>query len=134
MSAPLPHEGVLVRLATSDIHGIGVFACCKIQAGTNVFATDQREIRWVPASVVQDGSLEEFQRSFYDDFAVRRGDALGCPSNFNLLTVGWYVNEPRADEEPNLVPSSAYDLIAIRDIEPGEELTVRYSSFEAVGC
>ena len=118
-----------MRLGRSGIHGIGVFACEKIAAGTNVFASDQREIRWVPAGILKDPSIEEFQRAFYEDFAIRHGDQLGCPSNFNLLTAGWYVNEPAADLRPNLTASENFDLIAIRDIEPGEELTVRYSSF-----
>lgn len=134
MSAPLPHEGVLVRLGISEIHGIGVFACRRIAAGTNVFATDEREICWVPAGLLQDPSIDHFQRSLYHDFAIRRGDELGCPSNFNLLTVGWYVNEPRANEEPNLKPTAGFDLVALRDIEAGEELTVRYSSFRTLEC
>ena len=125
----LPHDGVHVRLGRSGIHGIGVFSCEKIAAGTNVFASDQREIRWVSASILKDPSIEEFQRAFYEDFAIRHGDQLGCPSNFNLLTAGWYVNEPAPDSEPNLTATENFDLVAIRDIESGEELTVRYSSF-----
>ena len=124
-----PHEGVHVRLGRSDIHGIGVFACEAIKAGTNVFAADQREIHWVPASVLEDPSLSPFQRALYHDFAIRRGDQLGCPTNFNLLSVGWYVNEPASGEEPNLTATAAFDLVSIRVIEAGEELTVRYSSF-----
>ena len=125
----LPHEGVHVRLGRSEIHGIGVFACEMITAGTNVFATDQREIHWVPASILEDQSLNNFQRAFYRDFAIRRGNKLGCPSNFNLLSVGWYVNEPPPGTEPNLTATKTFDLVAIRDIQLGEELTVRYSSF-----
>jgi hypothetical protein len=130
MSEPLPHDQVYVRLGRSEIHGIGVFACEAIEAGTNIFATDQRPLAWVPATLLQDPSLEDFQRSFYIDFAIRQGQQLGCPTNFNLLTVGWYVNEPRAGEEPNLTTNARFDLIALRNIAPGEELTIRYSSFQ----
>ena len=133
MSEPLPHDEVYVRLGESRIHGIGVFACKAIKAGTNVFAADQRLISWVPASLLEDPSLDEFQRSFYRDFAIRRGQQLGCPSNFNLLTVGWYVNDPDPGEEPNLAPTSQFELIALRDIAPGEELTIRYSSYSTAG-
>lgn|SRR5687767_11220631 len=129
MIKSLPHDRTYVRLGKSDIHGIGVFACRGIDQGTNVFACDQGPITWVSATVLNDPYLAEFERSFYRDFAIRRGDQLGCPSNFNLLTVGWYVNEPRLGEEPNLVPTSEFDLIALRYIAPGEELTVRYSSY-----
>jgi hypothetical protein len=133
MAKPLPHDGVFVRLAISGIHGIGVFAQQPIRAGTNVFSNDQREITWVSSSLLTDPSLAAFQRRFYEDFAIRRGNHLGCPANFNLLTVGWYVNEPPDGVEPNLLPSDSLDLIACRDIEAGEELTVRYSSFDEKG-
>jgi hypothetical protein len=130
MPSRMPHDGVLVRLGRSDIHGIGVFACTRIEAGTNVFETDQRPIAWVPSSVLEDPSLPEWQRAFYRDFSIRRGSELGCPANFNLLTVGWYVNEPKPGEEANLTSTSSYELLALRDIEAGEELTILYSDFE----
>ena len=131
MADPLPHEQVLVRLGRSEIHGIGVFACIAIEAGTNVFATDQRPISWVSSDLLEDPMLEDYQRAFYCDFAIRRDGLLGCPANFNLLTVGWYVNEPRPGDEPNLTCNAGFDLIALRDISPGEELTIRYSDFHA---
>lgn len=129
MARLLPHDEVLVRLGVSEIHGIGVFAEQPIEAGTSIFASDTRDISWVPASVLTDGSLNAFQRKFYEDFAIRRGDELGCPASFNLLTVGWYVNEPAAGEEPNVTATPSFDLVAMRDIKPGEELTLLYSSF-----
>lgn len=132
MAKPLPHDEVYVRLGCSPIHGVGVFAVRPMSAGTNVFAADQTKISWVPATVLGDGSLDEFHRSLYHDFGIRRGDQLGCPSNFNLLTVGWYVNEPRAGEQPNLMSTAEFDLVAVRDIETGEELTINYSEFWAV--
>ena len=73
MHKPLPHDQVHGRLGQSKIHGVGVFACEAIEAGTNVFAADQRPISWVPAALLHDPSLNEFQRSFYQDFAIRRG-------------------------------------------------------------
>jgi SET domain-containing protein len=130
----LPHENVYVRLGTSELHGIGVFACQPIVAGTNVFADDESDIRWVSAKLLEDKSMDEFQQSLYRDFAIRRGDEFGCPSTFNLLTVGWYVNEPRAGEMPNLTSTPEFELIAIRDIHAGEELTLCYSSFGKDPC
>ena len=129
MSNARPHEGVSVRLGVSPIHGIGVFAQQPIAAGTNVFPNDTREISWAPRSLLTDQSLLPFQRRFYEDFAIRLADQLGCPANFNLLTVGWYVNEPAEGLDPNLVPTANFDLLALRDIQAGEELTVRYASF-----
>ena len=129
---PPPHEGVFARLGVSHIHGVGVFAARAIGAGTNVFPADDAEIVWMPAALLDDPSLSNFERSLYKDFAIRRGDELGCPANFSLLNVGWYVNEPRAGDDPNLKPTAAFDLVAARDIAEGEELTVRYSSFTSV--
>jgi len=126
---PLPHDDVLARLGVSNIHGIGVFAACAIPAGTNVFPADRAEIVWVPATLLEDPALSDFERSLYRDFAIRRGEELGCPANFSLLTVGWYVNEPRSGQPPNLEPTHEFDLVAARDIAAGEELTVLYSSF-----
>lgn len=127
-----PHDGVLARLGVSGIHGIGVFAACPIAAGANVFPADDAEIVWVPASLLDDPRLSDFERSLYRDFAIRRGDELGCPANFSLLTVGWYVNEPRGSDPPNLRPTPGFDLVAARDIAMGEELTVLYASFTSV--
>lgn len=120
---------MLARLGVSNIHGIGVFAASDIPAGTNVFPADQAEIVWVPATLIDDPALSDFERSLYRDFAIRRGEQLGCPANFSLLTVGWYVNEARPGEPPNLEPSDVFDLVAARDIDAGEELTMLYSSF-----
>ena len=122
-----------MRLGVSKIHGIGVFAQQLIKTGSNIFANDTRAISWVPASVLGDGSLNDFQRRLYEDFAIRRGDEPGCPANFNLLTVGWYVNEPAAGNEPNLIATTDFDLVASRDIKPGEELTILYSSLDNAG-
>jgi hypothetical protein len=81
MSQPLPHDGVFGTLAVSAIHGIGVFAGQPIAAGTSFFANDRREISWVPRSILAHEPLNEFQRRFYADFAIRRGDELGRPAN-----------------------------------------------------
>lgn len=122
---------MLARLGRSPIHGIGVFAQQTIAAGTNVFANDDREIVWVSAEPPASLSLEPWQQAFYRDFAIRRGGKLGCPANFNLLTVAWYCNEPVPGDESNLAPSPDFSLIAARDIEAGEELTVRYANYAA---
>jgi hypothetical protein len=129
MQADLPHDGVWARLGVSTIHGIGVFAIRPIPAGTSVFASDDAEILWVESARLDVLPLTPAQRSFYRDFCIHRGDLIGCPANFNLLNVGWYVNEPAAEGEANLVAAHDYALIACRDIAEGEELTVRYDSF-----
>ena len=127
MAAELPHERVRVRLAPSPIAGIGVFAIEPIQKGTSLFANDKLAIKWIDEQDVAD--LEGPKRELYDDFAIRKDGKLGCPENFNLLTVGWYLNEPVDGAKPNARMTRNYEIIAARDIEAGEELTILYSSF-----
>ena len=62
-------------------------------------------------------------------FPADQAEIVWVPANFSLLTVGWYVNEARPGEPPNLEPSDVFDLVAARDIDAGEELTMLYSSF-----
>ena len=129
MTLPLPHDGVVVRLGVSAINGIGVFAGEPIRAGTIIFANDRRPIRWTPAGQIDTLDLTSFQRAFYRDFAVRRDGMLGTPESFDLLSVGWYVNEPEAGSEANLRPADDLTFVAARDIAAGEELTIRYDDF-----
>lgn len=127
----LPHEHVWARLGVSRIHGVGAFAIRPIPAGTDVFANDQREINWVDMAAMADLGPE--QRAFYHDFGIARDGRIGCPPSFDLLTIGWYVNEPAAGEEPNLRAAEDYRMFARRDIAKGEELTIRYATFSDPG-
>ncbi len=129
MTEKLPHEGVYVRIGVSETAGVGVFAIRAIPAGTSVFANDDRPIMWIDATAVDAHSPDSSERRFYEDFAVRRGDKLGCPTNFNLLTVGWYLNEPAVGAQPNIEVLDDLSMVAARDIDEGEELTVRYDTF-----
>ena len=116
------------RLGASPLHGVGVIAIIPIAEGTNVFANDFGEIIWVEASEVAALAGTELGR-LYHDFAIQRGTLHGCPANFNMLSVGWYVNEPAPGEQANLMISEDFAMIAARDIAPGEELTIRYETF-----
>jgi uncharacterized protein len=125
----LPHESVYVRLGLSDVHGIGVFAIRTIPEGTNIFADDQVELVWVDAAEIDREGIGEQQRRFYEDFGIRSGDRIGCPVSFNNLTPGWYLNEPPPGAAPSIEVDERLNFIAIRRIEKGEELTVRYADF-----
>lgn len=129
MKSELPHDAVWCRLGVSKLHGVGVFAIIPIPKGSDIFANEAEEITWIEAADI--GRLPESseQRRLYLDFAIRRGALLGCPANFNLLTVGWYVNQPILGEESNLEIAENYAMVARRDIEVGEELTIVYSTF-----
>ena len=129
MSAERPHDGVYARLGVSRIHGIGAFAIRPIPAGTNVFANDQRDIHWIDAAIVDSLPEDSAARRFYVDFGIRRDGRIGVPANFNLLTVGWYLNEPASGEEANVAMTEDFQILARRDIAEGEELTLRYAGF-----
>ena len=129
MRPALPHHRVRARLGVSPIHGIGAFAIRPIPAGTNVFENDQRAIVWIEATAIDALPETSPERRFYHDFGIQRGDQIGCPAHFDLLSVGWYVNEPAPGEEANLTASATYEMFAARDIAEGEELTVRYDTF-----
>ena len=130
----LPHEQVYVRLGVSGIHGIGVFAIRPIPAGTDVFPGDDAPIVWVDRAAVEAAGPAE--RRLYDDFGIRDGDRVGCPSSFNLLTPGWHLNRPRRGEAANVAATPDFRMLACRDIAEGEELTVDYASFSgpAASC
>jgi hypothetical protein len=125
----LPHEHVYVRLAPSKIDGIGVFAIRPIPKDTDIFANDEGAVIWVSRSALERSALSQAERSLYRDFGIRRGDQIGCPVNFNALTPGWYLNEPREGEEANVRVEADFSFHADRDIAEGEELTVRYEQF-----
>ncbi|MBC9033899.1 SET domain-containing protein [Sphingomonas sp. JC676] len=124
-----PHDLVWARLGASSRHGVGVFAIMFIPKGTDIFANDQQEMVWIEADALDTLPAESEQKRLYQDFAVRRGTLLGCPINFNLLTVGWYLNEPDPGEEANVAVGDGLAMTAVRDIAAGEELTIRYSTF-----
>lgn len=121
-----PHDGVYTRISPSNIHGVGVFAICKIPKGTNIFHGDDTEMVWIKMPDLKTLPLEI--KKLYEDFAVIRknGTEYGCPKNFNMLTVGWYLNHSK---KPNVRCGKNYEFFALRDIKPGEELTVDYKTY-----
>lgn len=121
---PLPHHSVYVRIGQSKIHGVGLIAIVRIKKDTDLFPNDQSELTWIKVDNLQ--KMRPAYRKLYDDFCVRKGDAYGCPHNFNELTVSWYLNH---SELPNVRCDSKYHFFAIRDIQVGEELTVDYRTY-----
>jgi SET domain-containing protein len=123
----LPHVGVYVRLKPSKIHGIGVFAIRDIPKGTYVFRGDDDEMVWVKASSIS--RLEKETKKLYSDFCVTRNGQYGCPSNFNLLTLAWYLND---SDKPNMAADKNYNFYSTRRIKKGEELTVNYDTYSDI--
>jgi SET domain-containing protein len=73
-------------------------------------------------------SLAKPLRKLYDDFAVIKDDGkkYGCPRNFNLLTLAWYLSESK---DPNVECGKNNRFFALRDIKAGEELTVNHATY-----
>jgi hypothetical protein len=121
---PLPHHAVSTRLEQSTIHGVGVFAITDIPGGTRLFIGDLDEMVWINKNELT--RLPVQVRMLYEDFAVLKGTRYGCPSNFNRMTMSWYINDSRT---PNVRCDSGYNFWTLRDIKAGEELTADYRSY-----
>jgi hypothetical protein len=123
----LPHENVYARLRPSAHRdgGIGVFAIRKIKRGAPVFAGENEEILWLAKNAILPRTSGKV-RKLYSDFALAKDGRYGCPPNFNRLTIAWYLRQTRKGERPNLrCNTDGYSFFALKDINPGDELTVR---------
>jgi SET domain-containing protein len=128
-SKALPHYKVYVRLKPSKIHGVGVFAICAIPKGTSIFPNDSAPIMWMKKDRIKNFRGEK--RRLYEDFCIIKdnGKTYGCPANFSLMTIAWFLNEPKRGQKPNVGCRNDYTFYALHDIATGEELTVDYSTF-----
>ncbi len=128
----LPHSGVYTRLRPSKVHGggVGVFAIRKIPKGTHIFRGDE-ETKLTETTKSSLRVVAPELRKLYEDFCIieDRGETYRCPTNFNLMTISWYLNEPAPGNKAN-VRCGRNDLFyALRDIKAGEELTVDYKTY-----
>jgi SET domain-containing protein len=124
-----PHRNVYTRLRCSKIHGIGVFAIRRIPKGTSIFPDDTEKINWIKKRDL--GRLPREMRHLYEDFAIIEddGETYGCPKSFNRLTPAWFLNKPKTGKKPNVGCRTDYTFYALREIRPGEELTVDYRTY-----
>ena len=119
-----PHYKVLVRLKSSKIHGVGVFAIQNIKKGQYIFYGDDEDMVWVKKNVIKNLSKE--LKKLYLDFCVLKDGKFGCPSNFNDLKPAWYLNH---SDRPNIAADKNYNFYALRNIKKGEELTSNYKTY-----
>jgi FRG domain len=120
-----PHRGTYVRLQPSKLGkaGVGIFAIARIPKGTRVFAGENEEVCWMDKGALpKSGPL----RKLYDEFAIIKGDLYGCPTSFNRLTPAWFMKDSK---KPNTRIDENYDFYTLREIAPGEELTVNFVTF-----
>jgi len=127
-----PHDGVCARLRPSKIDkgGVGVFAVTKIKKGTKIFPGDSADMVWVKENDLP--KKPKAIRKLYEDFSVIKTDEkdsktrYGCPISFDLISPSWFLNHSL---RPNVGCDEDYYFAALKDIAPGEELTVDYSSY-----
>ena len=122
----LPHENLYTRIKAGPV-GVGVFAIRDIPEGINPFEGDLGAVVSVPVGVVDKLTNEELRRIYYD-FCPVIADSFLAPCDFNLLTVGWYVNH---SSNPNLTAVSGTKFVTRRSILLGEEITTDYSTYSA---
>jgi hypothetical protein len=105
-------------------HGVGVFATHPIGRDTALrLFGDLNPRRRLTRAEVPDQLV---------GFCADRGDTLICPPDFGFMPIGWYLNHAT---DPNAEPRGGYSetgyrFFAIRDIDPGEEITINYNSLE----
>ena len=138
----VPHENVYTRLGVSKISGIGVFAIVDIPKGTYFFKGDDSEMIWINESELNFTTLNIEHRRLYKDFCVIKTEngvrKYGCPTNFNNMTISWYLNNIKDPDkpddsqtilEPNVGCNREYDFYTLRNIKAGEELIVDYDTY-----
>lgn len=129
MKSRNPFDGVYCRAGRCEDprKGIGVFAVRDIPKGIDVFKTDSKGTgHWWTLAVLP-GS--EWAKSLAQDFGVfeEKKQRFYGPSNFNSLTVGWYVNHSK---KPNIAYSETMDsFISLRSIRAGEEVCSDYTAY-----
>ena len=94
-----------------------------------IFPDDNDPIIWIKENKIK--RLPSELRRLYADFCIirERDRNYGCPRSFNRLTVAWYLNRRKSGQKPNVGCRQDYTFYALRDIKPGEELTVNYRTY-----
>ena len=127
MAAPCPHEGVLVRLGISSIHGIGVFGQRR-SPRDDVFANDTKASHGCRLRFWTDGSLTDFQ-SGCTRISQSAGGTSSAARQFQSADGGLVRQRASHREEPNLCSERKLRLIAAATSRP-RRATIRYSSFD----
>jgi len=116
---------VKTKIGPSRISGIGLFADQHIPAGTLVWKFEPRIDMLLSESdldKLSDAARDQIDHHSYFDKA--RGKYVLCGDNARFFN---HSSNPNCDEK---IPDQT---IALRDILPGEELTVDYRTFDASG-
>ncbi len=121
-------ENAYCRLGPSGIQGVGVFAIRPIPKGTNPFHMALvDDFISVPVEAVMDNpNLDPAVKKAVDDLCSVNDGMIHLPAHgYNSMSLWYYVN--MSTDHPNLgIADDWSGFLALRDIEPGEELSVDY--------
>ena len=110
----------VLYLGPSKIEGVGCFADMRIRKGEYVRVWAPEDSRFVPLKKAHASP----HRKLFLRFGIRTRNGYWAPANFLRISVGWYMNH---SEDPNLQSDDGdVTYYAIRDIRPGEEVTMDY--------
>jgi uncharacterized protein len=119
----VPHRNLYTRLRASA-HGIGVFALREIPKNFRLFEGDCVAAVRVPQNIV-DRIQDDELRQMYVDFCPLRNGHFIAPTDFNQLTMSWYMNH---SEHANVTADDDLQFTSVRSIAKDEELTIDYTS------
>lgn len=118
------HQRTYIRLGTSPVHGIGVFANRDISKGqSGLFSNDPSE--WIHLTHAELAALPTSSRTMIENFCLYDDAGYFVPEyGFDMVDPVIYINHA---EKPNIQSvNEGSDFVALCDIAAGEELFLDY--------
>lgn len=122
---------VYCRLSPSLHHGVGVFAIRQIPKGVNPMTeTRQTDFITIPTvAITADPDIAPEVKKLVLDMCPENLGSYDVPNySLNEIGISFFLNH---SSTPNMTEDDG-DFYALRDIEPGEELTVDYGTYSAL--
>jgi uncharacterized protein len=120
----LPHRNLYTRIKASS-KGVGLFAIRSIPKDTKLFVGDVGNTVRILVSEV-DKIADAELRQMYTDFCPVVDNYFVAPSDFNQMTMSWYLNH---SDEPNVTVVPELQFVTSRFVRVGEELTANYTTY-----
>lgn len=106
----------MLRPSAITSAGVGVFALHDIASGTLLDLWDEK-------SDVRNMDKEDIPKELIGYCVAQQDGTWSCPKQFNRMYLAWYLNH-------SINPNASFDhsgkLIAARDIQKDEEITIDY--------
>jgi hypothetical protein len=119
-----PHRNLYTRIKASS-KGVGLFAIRDIPKGTKLFVGDVGHTVKILRSDVE--KLHDLEvRRMYIDFCPVIDNHFLAPSDFNQMTMSWYLNH---SDTPNVMVTPELQFVTAKFVTVGEELTADYTTY-----